>query len=697
MTLSKTYLIPMMIALGLSAAGCGSGSETPSASDTAVSAPTPDAALKPVIEPWGYPLAAFDRETKPGDDFYRFANGGWLDATPIPSDRSGTGFSIVMRDRNDKRMAEIIESLQSRELEAGSNEQKIRDLYESFMDEDAIETAGMSPFEADIARLKSIETHESVALAMADAGLGIRSVFGIGVGADSKSPTNYTIYASQSGLGLPDKSYYLRDSERLEEQRKAYRAHMVKVLRLLEQDQPGQRATKLFRLEKNIAERHWSRAESRDATRTYNPISLDELDVLAKGFPWRAYMDASGLQGTDALVLRQKSSFKPVAALFARTDVEVWKDYLLFHYVSANADYMPKRFADADFDFYGKVLNGQQQQRARDLRSIGLVNGTLNQALGEIYIDRYFSEESKQLMIEMFENIKAAYVIRINHLEWMTDETKVAAQKKLAAMTGKIAYPDKWRDYSNIDIRPGDIFGNIRRARIENRNFQNARLGTKVDKNEWFSGPQTVNAFYSPTRNEVFIPAGYIQSPLFDQAADAALNYGAIGSIMGHEIGHGFDDQGSRYDADGTLQSWWTEDDRKAFDVLGTRLAEQFSEYEPLPGINVNGRQTLGENIGDLAGMTAAYHAYLISLDGKEAPVLDGFTGPQRFFLGRAQGRRYKRTEESLRQRLLSAPHSPMNLRVNGMIRNMDEWYETFDVKEGDALFIAPEDRVKIW
>ena len=694
MTLKKALIWPIAAIVGAGIAACGNNNDDPQG-------PTPpDNVVEentPLLEPWGYPLAAFDRDTKPGDDFYQFANGGWLDATPIPSDRSGAGFSFTMRDRNDVRMADIIESLQSGDLEAGSNEQKIRDLYQSFMDDAGIEAAGLDPFVEDIGRINAVETHEDVARVMADPALGIGSIFGVGVAADAKSPSEYTVYASQSGLGLPDRSYYLRDSQRLEEQREAYRGYIATVIEMLEGQRSRARAERLFKLEMDIALLHWSRAESRDATRTYNPTLVADLETEAGGFPWRIYLDAFGLGQVDQLVLRQADTFTPVSKLFADTEVDVWKDYLLFRYVSANADYMPKQFADADFDFYGKALSGQQEQRPRDKRSIGLVNAFLNQAVGEIYIDRYFSEESKQQMTQMFENIKAAYVIRIDNLTWMTDATKASAQKKLAAMTGKIAYPDRWRDYSNIDIRPGDIFGNIQRARIENRNFQNARLGTQVDKDEWFTGPQTVNAFYSPTRNEVFIPAGYIQSPLFDPAADPALNYGAIGSIIGHEVGHGFDDQGSRYDADGTLQSWWTAEDREAFDALGNRLANQFNAYEPLPGLNVNGRQTLGENIGDLAGITAAYHAYLISLEGHDAPVLDGFTGPQRFFLGRAQGRRFKATDDNLRRRLLSAPHSPMALRVNGMIRNMDEWHETFNVQAGDGLYLAPEDRVKIW
>lgn len=694
MRLTRSYLSPLIFALslsfGLAACGGGEAADTPATGERIVKA-------EPVIKPWGYPMDAFDRATKPGDDFFRFANGGWLDATPIPDDRSGTGFSIIMQERNEARMAEIIETLQTGDLAPGSNEQKIRDLYLNFMDEDAIQSAGMRPFEADIAQLRAIATHEDVARAMADAELGIGSIFGVGVAVDVKSPTEYAVYAGQSGLGLPDRSYYLRAGEKLSEQRAAYQGYMAEVFALLDLSKAKAHAEDLMALETELAAIHWSRADRRDATRTYNPTSLSELEASAGGFPWGAYLEALGLSEVDTVILREESTFAPAAKLFAETDVALWRKYLLFHYVSANADYMPDDFAEADFAFYGVALRGQKEQRARDKRSIGLVNGFLNQAVGQIYIERFFPEESKRQMTEIFENIRAAFSMRIDGLEWMTDQTKVAAQKKLAAINAKIAYPDKWRDYSNVEIVPGELFQSVRNVRAERQAYQNARLGTNVDKAEWITGPQTVNAFYSPSRNEAFIPAGYIQSPLFDPNADAALNYGAIGSIIGHEIGHGFDDQGSRYDADGTLRSWWSEADRAAFDKLGDRLAAQFDKYEPLPGINVNGRQTLGENIGDLAGVTVAYHAYLLSLDGEEPPVLDGFTGAQRVFLGRAQGRRYKRTDESLRQRLLSAPHSPMPLRVNGMIRNMDEWYEAFGIEEGDALYIVPEDRVKIW
>ncbi|WP_370335470.1 M13 family metallopeptidase [Parvularcula marina] len=651
----------------------------------------------PVIEPWGYPLDAFDPTTRPGDDFFQYANGGWLAATEIPSDRSGTGFSVIMQERNEARIAEIIADLSTSDVAAGSDGQKIRDFYNDFMDVAAIEAKGLDPIAEDLARIRAASTHEDIARLMADPSLGLPSPIAIYVTIDSKSPTDYVMGATHSGIGMPDRSYYLRESERLDETRAAYKEHLARMLELLGEDNSAKRAAAVFDLETAIAERHWTRAERRNADLTYNRMTIAELEAMAPGMPWEAALDTLGLPSEGDIVVREKSAFPSLAALYAVTPVAVWRDYLLTNYISSNAAFLPDYVYQSNFEFFGKALNGQEEPRDREKRGIALVNGRLDQAVGKEYIDRYFPEESKVLMTEMFEDIRSALSVRIDNLTWMTDATKVKAQEKLAAMTAKIAYPEKWQDYSELDIVAGDLFGNIKRHRVWSQAESNNRLGTKVDKREWFTAPQTVNAFYSPNRNEAFIPAGYIQSPLFDPKADAAINYGAIGSIVGHEIGHGFDDQGSKYDAQGFLQSWWTEEDRAAFDALGDKFAAQFDEYEPLPGLHVNGRQTLGENIGDLAGVLVAYHAYKEHLNGEESPVLDGFTGEQRVFLGRAQARRFKRTEESLRQRLLSAPHSPMYLRVNGMVRNIDEWYDAFDVQPGDELYLSPEERVKIW
>jgi len=672
--------------------GCAPSSGEPSATEV-----SPVEAQAPVIEPWGYPMDAFDDTISPGDDFYQYANGGWLAATEIPSDRSGTGFSITMVERNEARIAEIIADISSADVAPGSNSQKIRDLYNDFMDVEAIDAKGITPIQADAERIKTAATHDEIIALMASPELGLGGPVALYVTIDSKQPDSYVMGATHSGLGMPDRSYYLRDSERLAEARAAYAEHLARMLSVLGEDNVEARAQAVFDLETAIAELHWTRADRRNADRTYNRMTVAELADFAPGVAWTAALEGLGLPTEGDIVVREKEAFPGLAALFAETPVNVWQDYLLTRLVGNNAASLSNEVYMAYFEFYGRALNGQDEPRARDKRGISLVNGRLDQAVGQEYIARYFPEESKIQMTEMFENIRTALSIRIDNLTWMTDDTKVRAQEKLAAMTAKIAYPEIWTDYSGLDIVPGDLMGNIRRHRVWTSERQAARLGTTVDKREWFTAPQTVNAFYSPNRNEAFIPAGYIQSPLFDPNADPAINYGAIGSIVGHEIGHGFDDQGSKFDANGVLQSWWTEEDRAAFDALGDQLAAQFSAYEPLPGLNVNGRQTLGENIGDLAGIIVTYHAYKLSLEGEPSPVLDGYTGEQRVFLGRAQARRFKRTEESLRARLLSAPHSPMKLRVNGMIRNIDEWYEAFDVQEGDEMYIPPEERVRIW
>ena len=651
----------------------------------------------PMIEPWGYPLDALDRETKPGDDFYRFANGGWLDATEIPADRTGVGFSTTMRDRNEERIAVIIADLAKARPRRGSNEQRIRDLYRSFLDTDRIASLGLEPIASDLTRIQNLQTHEEVAAAMGDPALSLNGPFGASVWIDSKDPENFITWIGHSGLGLPDKSYYERESERLAETREHYRTHIANMLGLAGIEDAADKADAVFELEKAIAALHWERAERRDANRTYNKMDRAGLEELAPEYPWAAYFESAGLGAAEEFVVQEKDAFPGLSALFAETPVETWRSYLTMRLLSSFSRYLPPAFDDESFDFYGKKLSGQAEQRTREKRGVDTVNNALDQAVGQIYIERFFPEESKEQMTELFENVRSALRTRIENLTWMTPATKMRALEKLDKMTAKIAYPDKWRDFSGLRIRANDLVGNIKRVREFDAARDAARLGQPVDKEEWFTGPQTVNAFYSPSRNEAFIPAGYIQSPLFDPNADPALNYGAIGSIVGHEIGHGFDDQGSKYDGDGFLTDWWTEEDRAAFDALGDRLAEQFSKYEPLPGLFVNGRQTLGENIGDLAGVVVAYHAYLLSLDGEEPPVLDGFTGPQRVFLGRAQARRFKQTEESMRRRLLSAPHSPMDLRVNGMVVNIDEWYEAFDVKPGDAMYLPPEERVYIW
>ncbi|MEO1136983.1 MAG: M13 family metallopeptidase, partial [Pseudomonadota bacterium] len=520
---------------------------------TSVAAAHDDADQTPLIEPWGYPFEAFDRDVDPGDDFYRFANGGWLDATEIPSDRSAIGFSTDMRDRNEDRIAAIIADLAASNVRRGTDEQLIRDLYRSFMDQNRIEKRGLKPIEKDLKRVARIETHAEAAALMAEPALGLDGPFGASVWIDSKNPDSYTVWVGHSGLGLPDKSYFKRDTKRMNEMRNAYRTHIGRMLSLAGVEDADAKASAVFELEKSIAALHWDRAARRDANRTYNAMDRTALEALAPGFPWAEYFAAAGVGDRNEFVVREKDAFPGLAALFAETPVDVWRDYLTLQLINSFSSYLPKEIDDASFEFYGKTLRGQQEQRTREKRGINLVNGQLDQAVGKIYIERYFPEESKRQMTEMFENIRSALRTRIENLTWMSPQTKTAALVKLNKMTAKIAYPDKWREYSGLTIRAGDLVGNVKRVREFDAARDIARLGEPVDKAEWFTGPQTVNAFYSPTRNEAFMPAGYIQSPLFDPYADPALNYGAIGSIVGHEIGHGFDDQGSKYDGDGVL------------------------------------------------------------------------------------------------------------------------------------------------
>lgn len=688
----RSLLLAAASSAFVSACSHGGGPEEAAPAEAAA-APRPE----PLIKPWGYPLEALDRTAKPGDDFFRFANGGWLDATPIPADRTGTGFSVEMSDRNDARFAELVAELQAAPQAPGSEGQKIRDLHRSMLDVQTIEAKGLGPAQAGLARIEAAKSHDDIAVLMASAELGLPGPFGAGVTIDPANPDIYTVAISHGGLSLPNRDYYLSDNARLKTARDAFRAHLESYLGLCGQPEPGAKADAILALETAIAERHWANERRRQADQTNNPTAAADLPKFAPGFAWGQHLAEAGFADIPVLILREKDAFPGLASLFAATPVATWKAYLTYHYLRAHAPYLPAAYDAAAFDFYGRTLAGQQEQRPRDKRAIDLVNGSLDQALGRVYVERYLPAEAKPAMTAIFENIRFALGERIKGLSWMSPETKARALEKLAAMNAKIAYPEVWRDFSGLQINPDDLFGNIVRLRMFEDAESRARLTQAVDKREWFTGPQTINAFYSPNRNEAFIPAGYMQPPLFDAFADPAVNYGAIGSIIGHEIGHGFDDQGSKYDARGELKSWWTTEDRARFEAAAGALAAQYSQFEPLPGLPINGKLTLGENLGDLVGMLVTVEAYKRSLNGAEPPVLDGFTGLQRVFLGRAQARRFKQTEEALRRQLVQGPHSPHAYRVNGLFRNVDAWYEAFDVQPGEALYVAPEARVRIW
>lgn len=655
------------------------------------------AARLPAILPWGYPLAALDRAIAPGEDFFAFANGGWEAATSIAADRTGTGFSVEMADRNDARFAAIIAELMAMPQPPGSEGQKLRDLYLSFMDTARIEALGLAPLSAQLASIDAAESHDAIARLMARSELALPGPFNAGVGIDAKNPQAYCVTLSHDGLGLPNRDYYLSASERLNAAKGAYLAHIGQLLALAGLPEAEAQAGIILALETEIARLHWPAERRRQAEQTYNPISPAGLEGLAPGFPWQSFMADTGLGQIDRLVLREMDAFPGLAALFAATPVSAWRSYLRYHLLRGSAQFLPARFDGEVFSMFGQALGGQQQQRPREKRAIDLLNGSLDQAMGKIYVARFLPPEAKTQMTEMFENIRLALGARIARLSWMAPETKQAALSKLAAINAKIGYPDIWRDFSALSIEPDGLFANIVRLRAFRQEEDRRRLAKPVDKREWVTGPQTINAFYSPNRNEAFIPAGYMQPPLFDAFADAAVNYGAIGSIIGHEIGHGFDDQGSKYDGKGELRGWWTPQDRARFEAQGAALADQYSQFEPLPGVRINGRLTLGENLGDLVGMIVAVEAYQRSLGGRTPPVLDGFTGVQRVFLGRAQARRFKQTEEAQRRQLVQGPHSPHKFRVNGVVRNVDAWYEAFNIQPGDRLYLAPDQRVRIW
>jgi putative endopeptidase len=518
---------------------------------------------------------------------------------------------------------------------------------------------------------------------------------------DDKNPAAYAVFLRQSGLGLPDRDYYLLNEPAIVAARTAYKAYIAEIFGLAKIADGEKKAAAIFDLETEIAKLHWARAERRNADKVYNPMSLAELEKLAPQFPWVTYLSTEGIpgvkEGTRRVIVGENTAFPQLAALFAKTPVEVWRDYLTFHYLSGQAAYLPKAFDDARFNFYTKTLGGQSQQLAREKRGVRFIGGVIGEGVGKLYVARYFTPEAKAKAQDLVGNLLNVYRQRIQTADWMSPETRQKALEKVASFTVKIGYPDKWRDYSKLATDESDLLGNAKRARMFEWNRELTRLDQAVDRGEWGMSPQTVNAYYESSLNEIVFPAAILQPPFFDPNADDAVNYGGIGAVIGHEISHGFDDQGSKYDAKGVLQNWWTPSDRTNFEGRTGTLAKQYSTYSPVKGMFVNGQLTLGENIADLAGVTVAQAAYHLSLKGKEAPVLDGFTGDERLFLGYAQVWRYKAHEETSRQRLLSDPHSPPEFRVIGAVRNVDAWYQAFNVGPSDKLYLAPEARVHLW
>ncbi|MGV3578594.1 M13 family metallopeptidase [Brevundimonas sp.] len=647
---------------------------------------------------WGFDIAGMDRSVLPGDNFNRYANGAALDRTVIPADRSNYGISFgLLRELSDNRVKALVDELTARtDLAAGSDGQKIADAYRSYMDTARIEALDAQPLQPYLAAIRAANTHEAMAAYMGGTigSLG-SSFFGTGITTDQKSPDRYVVSTSQSGLGLPNRDYYL--SERFADKKAKYQLYIAQMLEMIGWNDPTGSAAAIVAMEDKIAEAHWTPAESRDRDRTYNEYTIQQLAAAAPGFDWAGYYGAARLGDVPRLIVRQNTALPKLAAIFAETPVETLQAWQAFRTVDAAAPRLSQRFSDAQWEFRSRELSGALEQRTRDKRAISFTDGVLGEAVGQLYVAEYFPAESKTQMEQLVANLRTALSHRIEGYSWMSAETKAAAQAKLNAFTVKIAYPNKWRDYSALEIRADDLFGNGERAGRFQWEYQLARLNQPVDKTEWGMTPQTVNAYYNSTNNEIVFPAAILQPPFFDPNADAAINYGGIGAVIGHEIGHGFDDQGRKSDGNGVLRDWWTPADATAFNALTTRLGAQYASYEPIEGHFINPGLTMGENIGDASGVAVGLEAYHLSLNGQEAPVLDGFTGDQRFFLGWAQVWQAKYRDDALKNQIATDSHSPSEFRVIGPLRNVDAWYDAFDVQPGQHYYLSPEERVRIW
>lgn len=647
----------------------------------------------------GIDLANMDRTVRPQDDFFRYVNGSWLDHTEIPADRDNTGIFMDLRDKAREDMLAIIEEeAAAKNLAPGSDEQKVADLYRSFMDTERLERLGLAPLGAELARIDDLGDDKQLAAYLGhSAKIGGGGLFVPYVDVDAKDSSRYALHLWQSGLGLPDRDYYFNEDDRSVELREAYVRHIEKMFELAGFEQPAASAQKLMQLETEIAASHWTRVANRDSEALYNNFAVNDLPELAGAIDWSSFLSSAGLDSEKHLIVNQPSYLEGLDETLKAHGLEDWKLYLRWKLLDHYASYLDSRLDEQNFDFYGRTLQGRQEQRPRWKRGVDVVDGSLGEVIGKVYVKRYFPPAAKARMVALVENLSAAYGEAIDELEWMGKETKAAAKVKLAKFTPKIGYPERWEDYSALEIVPGDLVGNVMRANRFAFELDRSKLGGPIRSWEWVMTPQTVNAGYVPTKNEIIFPAAILQPPFFNMAADDAVNYGAIGAAIGHEMGHAFDDQGSKYDGDGNLRNWWTDADRAAFEARTGALVDQYARFEVFDDLRVNGELTLGENIGDLAGLTIAYRAYKKSLAGREAPVLDGMTGDQRFFLGIGQVWKYKATEEATRNRVATDPHSPPRFRVNGTLPNMPEFVAAFGVKEGDGMYLPPEQRVKIW
>ncbi|GLS27221.1 M13 family metallopeptidase [Marinibactrum halimedae] len=639
-----------------------------------------------------------DSTVRPQDDLFLHVNGGWLKTAEIPSDKSYYGSFAILRDNTEEDVKAILDELVTLE-EKNAEQQKVAALYGSYMDEAAIEVRGMAPYQALIKPIDAINTQDDLVAFLTTPWVqGGSSPLSVSVYSDKKDPNTNVVYVYQSGLSLPDESYYFDESEKGQTIIKQYRQHLVNMFTLVNATNPELQADTVLAVETRIAKGHWSRVESRDAVKTYNPKTIDELKAMAPNWPWDEYLQGLGVAGQSRYIVGMPSYVEHFNnELVKLMSLDEWKVYLKWQALTGIANYLPKAVKDENFDFFSRKLSGVKEPSERWKEGLRLTNRHLGEALGQVYVAKHFPPEAKARMVELVENLREAYRQGILGLEWMGEETKQQAIDKLQKFTPKIGYPDKWKDYAGLELKDDDLVGNIIAASEFSFKEDVEKLGKPVDRDEWHMSPQTVNAYYNPIMNEIVFPAAILQPPFFDLNADDAVNYGAIGGVIGHEMGHGFDDQGSRYNGNGELKNWWKDQDLSAFKSRTKLLVNQYAAFEPEDGLFVNGELTLGENIGDLSGLTIAHKAYELSLKNEEAPVLDGLSGEQRFFFGWAQAFSAKYTPERLRNMIKTDPHSPAQYRVNGVVRNMPEFIEAFDVKESDGLYLPENERVKIW
>ncbi len=655
----------------------------------------PSFAAKPVYGDWGYNTSAMDRSVKPGDDFWAYVNGSWDKSTQIAADRAQAGPFVTLSDKSEKDVREIVEQL-ANDPNRSHLGQQVGDFYGSFMDTDAIEAAGTAPLKPYLLQINAAKTKAQLLSLFAKPGFA--SPVDLGIDPDFKKPDIYSAYASQARLGMPSREYYLDDSAKMKAHRAAYRDYIITIEKLAGLPGGEAAADRIIALETELSKAQWTAAERRDIDKIYNPMTRAQLVKLAPQFEWNATLAKAGLGGAKQVIVTEPSAVAGAGKILAFTPLSTWKEWLAFRFVSDHASYLPKALDDARFGFYSKELAGVQEQRERWKRGVAAVNGALGEGVGEIYVKSHYPAESEQQMTELIGNLREAYRERITSNGWMDDATRAAALEKLAAFEPRIGHPVKYIDYSTMVVKKGDPLGNAIRAADFDWKLQLKRFPKPVDRTLWGMFPQTINAYYNPLANQITFPAAILQPPFFDPNADPAVNYGAIGAVIGHEMGHGFDNQGRKFDPKGALRDWWSADAAKKFTAKTDSLIAQYNGFKPFPDLAVNGKLTLGENIGDLSGVEAAYAAYKkYTAKHGEPPVIDGLTGDQRFFIAYAQAWQEKARDPAERQQIITNEHAPGKYRVNGVVRNVDAWYKAFNVQPGDALYLPPEQRVHIW